>query len=143
MDLELDAAGTGRVVFPNADLEVGGDIVVNGSAQYANLSASGTITADTVTVNTATINGQLNLEDIEINDNYITTTLSDSDLELRAYPGRSVNIPTNINIDNIFAPITDISVLNKYLTVSWPEQQQLKKQRNTIPILFLYLLQYD
>ena len=28
------------------------------------------ITADTVTVNTATINGQLNLEDIEINDNY-------------------------------------------------------------------------
>ena len=37
-DLELDAAGTGRVVFPNADLLVGGDIVVNGSAQYANIS---------------------------------------------------------------------------------------------------------
>ena len=104
-DLELDAAGTGRVVFPNADLLVGGDIVVNGSAQYANISASGTITADTVTVNTATINGQLNLEDIEINDNYITTTESNSNLELRAsgtgkvvFPDNDVNITGDLNV---------------------------------------------
>ena len=104
-DLELDAAGTGRVVFPNADLVVGGDIVVNGSAQYANLSASGTITADTVTVNTATINGQLNLEDIEINDNYITTTESNSNLELRAsgtgkvvFPDNDVNITGDLDV---------------------------------------------
>ena len=94
-DLELDAAGTGRVVFPNADLEVGGDIVVNGSAQYANLSASGTITANTIEVNTATFNGQLNLEDIEINDNYITTTESDSNLELRASGTGKIVFPDN------------------------------------------------
>lgn len=94
-DLELDAAGTGRVIFPNADLEVGGDIVVNGSAQYANLAASGTITADTMTVNTATFNGQLNLEDIEINDNYITTTESNSDLELRAAGTGKIIFPDN------------------------------------------------
>ena len=31
-----------------------------------------------------TINGQANFENIEINDNVITTTDSDSDLELRA-----------------------------------------------------------
>ena len=104
-DLELDAAGTGRVVIPNADLEVGGDIVVNGSAQYANLSASGTITANTITVNTSTINGQLNLEDIEINDNYITTTESDSNLELRAagtgkivFPNNDVDITGDLNV---------------------------------------------
>ena len=35
-DLELDAAGTGRVVFPDADLEVGGNITVAGTAQFAN-----------------------------------------------------------------------------------------------------------
>jgi len=94
-DLELDAAGTGRVVIPNADLEVGGDIVVNGSAQYANLSASGTITANTITVNTATINGQLNLEDIEINDNFITTTSTNSNLELRAAGTGKILVPNN------------------------------------------------
>jgi cytoskeletal protein CcmA (bactofilin family) len=104
-DLELTAAGTGRVVFPDADLEVGGNIVVAGTAQFANLAASGTITADTITVNTATFNGQLNLEDIEINDNYITTTESDSNLELRAagtgkivFPDNDVDITGDLNV---------------------------------------------
>ena len=94
-DLELDAAGTGRVVIPNADLEVGGDIVVNGSAQYANLSASGTITTNTMVANTATINGQANFEDIEINDNFITTTQTNSNLELRASGTGKILVPNN------------------------------------------------
>ena len=94
-DLELDAAGTGRVVIPNADLEVGGDIVVNGSAQYANLSASGTITTNTMVANTATINGQANFEDIEINDNFITTTQTNSNLELRASGTGKILVPSN------------------------------------------------
>jgi len=104
-DLELDAAGTGRVVFPDADLEVGGNITVAGTAQFANLAASGTITADTITVNTATFNGQLNLEDIEFNDNYITTTESNSNLELRAsgtgnivFPDNDVDITGDLNV---------------------------------------------
>ena len=94
-DLELDAAGTGRVVFPNADLEVGGDLEVIGTATFANLAASGTITANTITVNTSTINGQLNLEDIEINDNFITTTESNSNLELRAAGTGKIVFPSN------------------------------------------------
>ena len=104
-DLELTAAGSGRVVFPDADLEVGGNIVVAGTAQFANLAASGTITADTITVNTATFNGQLNLEDIEFNDNYITTTESNSNLELRAagtgkivFPDNDVDITGDLNV---------------------------------------------
>ena len=104
-DLELTAAGSGRVVFPDADLEVGGNIVVAGTAQFANLAASGTITADTITVNTATFNGQLNLEDIELNDNYITTTESNSNLELRAagtgkivFPDNDVDITGDLNV---------------------------------------------
>ena len=94
-DLELDAAGTGKVTVPDADLEVGGDINVLGTAQYANVSASGTVTTQFMTTGTATINGQAQFENILINDNFITTTISNSDLELRANGTGKVLIPDN------------------------------------------------
>jgi len=94
-DLELDASGTGKVIIPNADLEVGGDLAVLGTATYANVAASGTITTNTMVTNTATINGAAQFEAIEINDNYISTTESNSDLELRASGTGQVYIPEN------------------------------------------------
>ena len=77
--------GTGKVTVPDADLEVGGDLTVTGTLlQYANVSASGTVTTQFMTTGTASINGQAQFENILINDNFITTTISNSDLELRA-----------------------------------------------------------
>ena len=102
-DLELDSAGTGKVIVPDADLEVGGDITVLGTAQYANVSASGTITTGTMETDTATINGQAQFENILINDNFITTTQSNSDLELRASGTGRIYIPDNdVTLSNDF-----------------------------------------
>ena len=50
-----------------------------------------------------TINGQVNFEDIEINDNIITTTTSNSDLELRANGTGTVLVPNN-----------DVLITNEY-----------------------------
>ena len=46
-------------------------------------------------LNTSTINGQANLEDIEINDNFITTTDTNSNLELRAAGTGKILVPSN------------------------------------------------
>ena len=88
----------------NADLElrsIDSDVVIDDNVYIPN---NFTVLGNT-TFNNITIQGGINTEffdtpDIDFQDNRITTTLSNSDLELRAYPGRSVNIPTNINIDN-------------------------------------------
>ena len=88
----------------NADLElrsIDSDVVIDDNLYIPN---NFTVLGNT-TFNNITIQGSINTEffdtpDIDFQDNRITTTLSNSDLELRAYPGRSVNIPTNINIDN-------------------------------------------
>ena len=71
------------------------EISTNGTAQYANVSASGTVTTQFMTIYTASINGQAQFENILINDNFITTTISNSDLELRANGTGKVLIPDN------------------------------------------------
>ena len=111
-DLELDSAGTGKVIVRNADLQVDGDVTVLGTAQYANISASGTITTGTMETDTATINGQAQFEDILINDNFITTTQSNSNLELRANGTGKVLIPdNNVTLTNDFT-VSGNTVLN-------------------------------
>ena len=136
-DLELSAAGTGKVIFPDSDLEIGGDLTVTGTTTFNNLAATGTITTDTLVANTATINGQANFEDIEINDNYITTTQSNSNLELRAagtgqilIPDNNVNITNDLNVDGTITfnnssgnfLTTDRLTVNDLLTINGQAQ---------------------
>ena len=84
-DLEFRAAGTGEVLIPNDDV-----IVSN------NLSA-GLINANNININT-----DLDLNEIviatgimEIDDNFISTTTTQANLELRAPSGRQVEILQN------------------------------------------------
>ena len=122
-DLELRAAGTGRVVVPSNDVQVNGNLNVDG---ISTVSFSG----NSVSVNTFTTG------DILIDDNYITTTNSNSDLELRAAGTGSVivdefdfnentisrqgDIVLNPNNNNIVINSTDSLVIPKGTTAERP-----------------------
>ena len=65
-----------------------------------------------MTTGTATINGQAQFENILINDNFITTTQSNSDLELRAngtgkvIPDNDLQVTGDLTVDGNIASNT-------------------------------------
>ena len=119
-NLELRANGTGEVVIDTADtltiqnnltvggtltyqgfLTINGDVVLLGNTQDGSL----TVTNDFDVTGTLDISSQAQFEDVRIEDNFITTTLSNSNLELRANGTGEVLIPNNnvqVN-NNLFA----------------------------------------
>jgi hypothetical protein len=84
-DLNLIAAGTGKIYVPNNDVVV-----------EKNLTVTGNITATSATINQNLVTDNLSNGNIDIQGNLITTTLSNSDLELRANGTGSVSIPNNV-----------------------------------------------
>ena len=99
-DLELRAAGTGEVLIPNNDVTIEGNVTVGGTATMSSIDV------DTLTSNRFTTG------DILIDDNFITTTVSNSDLELRASGTGSIVIDNlNFNGTTISSTTSDI-VLN-------------------------------
>lgn len=90
-DLELRANGTGEIYIPTNDVEITNNLTVNGTISVGNITSTNAITANTFSTG-----------DILIDDNYITTTASNSDLELRTAGTGAVIIDTfNINNDTI------------------------------------------
>ena len=83
-DLELKANGTGEVVVPDNNVNITNDLNVDGTITVNNITSTGTITANTFSTG-----------DILIDDNFITTTQSNSNLELRANGTGDVLIPSN------------------------------------------------
>ena len=130
-DLELRANGTGKLLIPNNDVEITNDLYVTGDAYlgYTELTGNVTITGDitqsgnySITNNVSvgqnlTVTQKAQLEEILIDDNFITTTTSNTDLELRASGTGKVLIPSNdVDITNNLAVTGDISSQN--VTVS-------------------------
>ena len=72
-NLELRAHGTGKVVIPNNDVQITGNLTVDGTFTVSNINSTGDISAN-----------RFSTGDIRIEDNFIETTNSNSDLELRA-----------------------------------------------------------
>ena len=72
-DLQLEANGAGKIFVPTDDVLIDQNLTVNGTATINDLSVTTTITADS-----------LSTSDILIENNSITTTVTDSDLELSA-----------------------------------------------------------
>ena len=72
-DLELRASGTSNIVFEN-NAVLSKDMTVLGSFSAGNLNINSSLDLNVLTV----------LNNIKIDDNYITTTVSNSNLELRA-----------------------------------------------------------
>jgi cytoskeletal protein CcmA (bactofilin family) len=83
-DLELRANGTGEILIPNNDLHITNDLAVDGTITVGDINSAGTITAN-----------RFSTGDILIDDNFITTTQSNSDLELRANGTGDVVVPSN------------------------------------------------
>jgi cytoskeletal protein CcmA (bactofilin family) len=89
-DLELRANGTGEILVPNNDVHITNDLTVDGTITVGDINSAGTITAN-----------RFSTGDILIDDNFITTTASNSDLELRANGTGEILIPdNNVQVDN-------------------------------------------
>ena len=86
-DLELQANGTGNILISN-NVVIEQDLTVQGVLNADNLDALGRVTANSFSTG-----------DILIYDNFITTTQSNSDLELRAN-GTGQVILDDIKFDN-------------------------------------------
>ena len=114
-DLELRASGTGKVLVPNNNVQIDNDLTVDGTTTLANATIVGAInhtgdttqTGDYNLTGTATISQSLTVgasaqfEEILIDDNFITTTSTQADLELRASGTGKIFVPNNdVEIDN-------------------------------------------
>lgn len=99
-DLELVAQGTGIVLLDD-NSEFSQDLTVNGISFLADLNVVPTLNVDGfLTVTNNLIAPEFRVDDILINDNYITTTLSNSNLEIRANSAGGILIDEFIKITN-------------------------------------------
>jgi len=108
-DLELRANGTGNIYVPNNDVQIDNDLTTNGDTDLQDTSITGTLTLSgnvnhqgdrTVTGNASItenldITGAAQFEEILIDDNIVTTTSSNADLEFRASGTGTVIVPSN------------------------------------------------
>ena len=114
-DLDLRANGTGKIVIPSNNVEVTQDFTVNGTTTLGNTNITGTVThiGNSTQTGNSTINGNLTVtgdldvsgafqfEEILVDDNFITTTSTNADLEFRAAGTGSIIVPNNnVNITN-------------------------------------------
>ena len=83
-DLQLEANGTGKIYIPTNDVLIEQNLTVNGLATIADVSVTNTLSA-----------GSFTTGDILIDNNYITTTLTNSNLELKADGSGIISIPNN------------------------------------------------
>jgi cytoskeletal protein CcmA (bactofilin family) len=114
-DLELRANGTGDILIDTDDtvtisnnltvggvlqyngfLQINGDVTLQGNIQDGNL----TITEDFNVTGNLDVTGNAQLEEILIDDNFITTTTSNADLELRANGTGDILFTENTVIPN-------------------------------------------
>jgi len=115
-NLELRAAGTGRVIVDAADpVTIENNLTVAGTLYYTgslDISGNVTLTGNTIQDGSLTVSENLDItgwldvtksaqfEEILVDDNFITTTSSNADLELRASGSGIVNILGTLNVNN-------------------------------------------
>ena len=99
-DLQLEAAGTGKIYVPLDDVLFNQNLTVNGVATIGTLDVTGTVQANLFSTG-----------DINIDDNFITTTVTNQDLELRANGTGEILIPSNnVQINNNLTVTQDLTV---------------------------------
>ena len=108
-DLDLRANGTGDILIPDNDVQIDNDLTVNTLTTLANTNITGTVThvgnyaqtgnstidGDLTVTQDLDVSGAAQFEEILIDDNIITTTTSNADLELRANGTGQIRIPNN------------------------------------------------
>ena len=104
----LELRSTKNVTIPSNNIILDNNLTVNGDTDINNATVSGNITqtgnrtqlgnlaiTGTVTVSTSNIKSEIQFDDINFNDNYIETTNSNADLELRANGTGIISVPAN------------------------------------------------
>jgi len=114
-DLVLEASGTGRIYVPSNDVTLGKTLTVTGLTTLVDTGITGTLTHIGATTRTGDVNqtgnyvltGNLTVsniaqfKDVNITNNVITTTLTNSNLLLGAAGTGIISVPTNnVTIDN-------------------------------------------
>jgi hypothetical protein len=90
-DLEFRAAGTGEVLIPN------NNVIVNNDTFASSIIANDIDVNQDLELNEIVITDSI----IEIDDNFISTTISNANLELKASENKNVYIPNNsVTIEN-------------------------------------------
>lgn len=126
-DLELRANGTGEVSVPSNDVQITGDVTVEGVTSLDQLIVRGTLNslgsitqggdfdlAGSMTIaQNLSVGAAAQFEEILIDDNFITTTSSNADLELRANGTGNIRVPdNNVSISNALSVLGDIDSTN-------------------------------
>ena len=126
-NLELRASGTGEILIPNNNVQINNNLTVSGDTTLQDTTITGTVTriGNNIQTGNSTIVGNLTItqdldisgiaqfEEIRIDDNFITTTTSNSDLELRANGTGEILIPNNdVQIVNDLTVDNDINANN-------------------------------
>ena len=111
-DLTFQANGTGIVKVLTNNVEITNNLNVDGTGYFASVTGVGTFTAD-----------EFSTGNISINDNYITTTAPNWDLELQAngtgkilVPSNNVEISNSLTIDGVTTVNGNTSLLNTQIT---------------------------
>ena len=113
-NLELRAAGTGEIYVPSNNVQIDNDLTVNGTTNLAVTNVTGAIehtgdlnqtgnvlqTGDYTVTGTLDVGNVAQFEDIKIDANQITTTVTNNDLQLLANGTGRIYIPSNdVQID--------------------------------------------
>ena len=130
-DLELRANGTGKILVPNNDVQIDNNLRVDGLSTLANTNITGTvtlvgnltqtgdtdITGDLAITQELTVDASVQFEEILVDNNFITTTTSNADLELRANGTGNIIVPNNdVEITNDLTVGGTLSVSNINVT---------------------------
>ena len=98
-DLELRASGSGNIIVPSNDVVISKDLAVDDLVLQSQLTVNN-LTGNNLSINTFNITGDFQFENINISDNVIQTTLSNSDLELQANGSGNLNFQENVVVNN-------------------------------------------
>ena len=108
-DLELRAVGTGEVLIPNNSVNVDNNVTA-ANAFVANVNITQDLNLNEIVIPTSII---------EINDNFISTKISNADLELRATAGQDITLQDNIEINNNLQ-VSGLTTFNDLVTINAP-----------------------
>jgi hypothetical protein len=112
-NLELSANGTNKIVIPANTTQIENNFLSTGSTTFSNVSILGTLnvtgtlalagdfTSDSLDANgSLDVTGATQFEEILVDDNFITTTTSNTSLELRASGTGTVDLQDTVNVAN-------------------------------------------
>ena len=148
-DLEFRASGTGRVYLEDENLNITNNLQVQGTTTLNNLTTNDLVTAGAITLNNnfattnlditqnLTVGQAAQFEEILIDDNYITTTSSNTDLELRAagtgnilVPDADLTITNNVDVQGtVYA--SDWTVANQVEAINF-DNSTIRTQSNIL-----------